>query len=191
MAEPLSVALHAVARAGEVTGRSVLVTGAGPIGCLVVAALVVAGARSVIVSDMQDAALAVATAVGATGTVRADRPDDPGWPAEVDIAVEASGTAPGLDTCVRRVSRGGVVVQLGLLPPGDVPFTGNLLVTREIDLRGAFRFDHEFDRALDLLAGDLPVGPVVTQIVPLADARAAFELAGDRSRASKVLLDLR
>ena len=191
LAEPLSVALHAVARAGDVTGRDVLVTGAGPIGCLVVAALSVAGAGSVLASDVQDAALQVAVAVGATGIVRADRPDDPAWPAEVDVAIEASGTAAGLDSCLRRVTRGGVVVQLGLLPPGDVPFAGNLLVTREIDLRGAFRFDHEFDRALELLAGGLPVGPVVTHVVALAEAVAAFELAGDRSRASKVLLDLR
>ena len=169
--------------------RRVLVTGAGPIGCLVVAALVSAGASEVVVSDLVDEAMAVATAVGATTTVRADRPDDPGWPDEVDVAIEASGAAAGLATCLGLVARGGRVVQLGLLPPGQTPVPGNVLVTREIDLVGAFRFDAEFADSIALLAGGLPVDAVVTQVFPLDAAIEAFDLAGDRRQASKVLLD--
>ncbi|WP_329314843.1 L-idonate 5-dehydrogenase [Streptomyces sp. NBC_01262] len=190
LAEPLSVALHAVRRAGEVAGRRVLVTGAGPIGALVVAALRHAGAAEVIVSDLLDAPLAVARRVGATATVRADRPDDPAWPDCVDIAIEASGSAPGLGTCLRRVRRGGTVVLLGLLPPGETGFMGNAVVTREITMRGAFRFDREFDDALSLLASGLDVDPVISHTFPLTRAVEAFDLAGDRTRASKVLLDL-
>ncbi|MEU9155902.1 L-idonate 5-dehydrogenase [Streptomyces sp. NPDC048417] len=190
LAEPFSVALHAVRRAGEVAGRRVLVTGAGPIGSLVVAALRHAGAAEVIVSDLLDAPLDVARSVGATATVRADRPDDPAWPDDVDVAVEASGSGAGLGTCVQRVRRGGTVVLLGLLPPGETGFLGNVVVTREITLRGAFRFDHEFDDALALLASGPDVGPVISHTLPLARAVEAFDLAGDRTRASKVLLDL-
>src|SRR4051794_5729367 len=190
LAEPLSVALHAVARAGDVSGRRVLVTGAGPIGCLVVTALRAAGAAEITVSDLVDEALDVARGVGATATVRADRPDDPAWPDEVDVAIEASGAAVALRTCVERVRRGGTVVQLGLLPPGDVAFPGNLLVTREVTVVGAFRFGAEFDDALALLSQGLPVDGIVSQSYPLADALEAFEVAGDRRRACKVLLDL-
>jgi L-idonate 5-dehydrogenase len=190
LAEPLSVALHAVHRARDVWGKRVLVTGAGPIGCLVVAALRNAGAAEVIVTDLLDEPLALAREVGATSVVRADRPDDPAWPEDVDVAIEASGSAPGLGTCVRRTRRGGTVVMLGLLPPGDVGFPGAVAVSREITLTGAFRFDREFDQALSLLAGDLPVDPVITHTFPLARAVSAFDLAGDRTRASKVLLDL-
>lgn len=164
-------------------------TGAGPIGCLVAAALAALGAESVLVSDLVDEALAIATAVGAAAVVRADRPDDPNWPEQVDVAIEASGSAAGLASCARYVRRGGTIVQLGLLPPGNTPFAGNVLVTREITLVGAFRFDTEFGEALSLLAGRLHVDPIITQIYPLTSVIEAFELAGDRRRACKVLLD--
>ncbi|MFJ3897030.1 L-idonate 5-dehydrogenase [Streptomyces sp. NPDC090083] len=191
LAEPLSVALHAVRRAGDIAGRHVLVTGAGPIGCLVVAAAKAAGAARVTVTDLLPAALEYATAAGADTVVRADDPDDSGWPSEVDVAVEASGVAAGLDTCLRLVRRGAVVVQLGMLPPGRSPFAGNLLVSREIELRGAFRFDTEFDDALRLLAVEPAFDALVSAVVPVREAESAFALAADRSRSCKVLLDFR
>ena len=189
LAEPLSVALHAVRRAGDMTGRHVLVTGAGPIGCLVVAAARAAGAARVTVTDLLPAALEYARVAGADTVVRADDPDDAGWPCEVDVAVEASGVAAGLDTCLRLVRRGGVVVQLGMLPPGPSPFAGNLVVSREIELRGAFRFDTEFDEALRLLAAEPSFDGLVSAVVPVREAESAFALAADRSRSCKVLLD--
>ncbi|MFJ4370316.1 L-idonate 5-dehydrogenase [Streptomyces chartreusis] len=189
LAEPLSVALHAVRRAGNVAGRHVLVTGAGPIGCLVVAAAKAADAARVTVTDLLPAALEYARAAGADTVVRADEPDDAGWPAEVDVAIEASGVAAGLDTCLRLVRRGGVVVQLGMLPPGQSPFAGNLVVSREIELRGAFRFDTEFDAALELLAVEGSFDGLVSAVVPVRRAGEAFALAADRSRSCKVLLD--
>jgi L-idonate 5-dehydrogenase len=189
LAEPLSVALHAVRRAGEVAGRHILVTGAGPIGCLVVAAARAAGAARITVTDLLPQALRYAEAAGADTVVRADDPGDAGWPAEVDVAVEASGVAAGLDTCLRLVRRGGVVVQLGMLPPGQSPFAGNLVVAREIELRGAFRFDTEFDEALALLAAESRFDGLVSAVVPVREAESAFAQAADRSLACKVLLD--
>ncbi|MEU9053689.1 L-idonate 5-dehydrogenase [Streptomyces sp. NPDC048384] len=189
LAEPLSVALHAVRRAGDVTGRHVLVTGAGPIGCLVVAAAKAAGAGRVTVTDLLPAALEFGRIAGADILVRADDPDDAGWPSEVDVAIEASGVAAGLDSCLRLVRRGGVVVQLGMLPAGRSPFAGNLVVSREIELRGAFRFDVEFDGALELLAAEASFDGLVSAVVPVREAEAAFALAADRSGSCKVLLD--
>lgn len=188
LAEPLSVALHAVRRAGEVAGRHVLVTGAGPIGCLVVAAANAAGAAHVTVTDLLPTALEYARTAGADTLVRADDPEDAGWPFEVDVAIEASGVAAGLGTCLRLVRRGGVVVQLGMLPPGNTPFAGNLVVSREIELRGAFRFDAEFDAALELLAAKASFDGLVSAVVPVRDAGAAFALAADRGQSCKVLL---
>ncbi|MGW5057062.1 L-idonate 5-dehydrogenase [Streptomyces sp. NPDC004096] len=189
LAEPLAVALHAVRRAGPVAGRHVLVTGAGPIGCLVVAAAKAAGAAEVTATDLLPRALRFAAAAGAGTLVRADDPGDPGWPAEVDVAVEASGVAAGLGTCLRLVRRGGVVVQLGMLPSGPSPFAGNLVVSRELELRGAFRFDTEFDRALELLVTEPAFDALVSAVVPATEAESAFALAADRSRSCKVLLD--
>lgn len=189
VAEPLAVALHALHRAGDVAGRRLLVTGAGPIGCLLVAAASRLGAAEIIVTDLTDEALAVAAAVGATTTLRADRLGPGDLPTDIDVAVEASGSGPGLAACVEAVRRGGTVVQLGLLPPGATPLLGNLLVTREIDLRGTFRFTHEIDEAVRMLAAGLLVDPIITHVLPMTETAAAFALAADRTRASKVLID--
>jgi len=189
LAEPLAVALHAVHRAGDVLGRRVLITGAGPIGCLAAAAARAAGAAEVLVTDLVEGALQVASAVGATRVLRAGNDQDPP-DGDADVVIEASGAPAALRTATRSVRRGGTLVLLGLLPPGEISFAGNLAVTGEIDVRGSFRFDTEFDEALSLLAGGLPVQAVVTGTVPLSDAPAAFELAADRARTCKVLLDL-
>jgi L-idonate 5-dehydrogenase len=192
LAEPLSVALHAVAQAGDVSGRTVLVTGAGPIGLLVVAALKEAGAARIIVTDLLPHPLDLARSVGATDTELAGAQGDAAEldPTLVDIAIEASGAAAGLNGCVNRVARGGTVVLLGLLPPGDTPIPGNVVVTRELTLRGTFRFDTEFADAIRLLDQGLDVDAIVTHVFPLKQANEAFTIAADRARASKVLLDL-
>ena len=187
LAEPLAVALHAVRRAGDVRGRRVLVTGAGPIGCLVIAALRTAGAGEIVARDLVPQALAVATSAGADRTELVGAAENGG---EVDAAIESSGSAAGLIETLRRTVRGGRVVALGLLPPGDMPVPVNLVVTRELELVGTFRFDREIDDAVEHLAGGLPVGDIVTTTLPIARAGEAFALAGDRTRASKVLLEI-
>ncbi|HCW68496.1 MAG TPA: L-idonate 5-dehydrogenase, partial [Thalassospira lucentensis] len=68
-AEPLAVCLHAVARAGDLSGKKVLITGAGPIGSLCAAAAKLAGAAEIVVTDLQDFALGVARKMGATRTI--------------------------------------------------------------------------------------------------------------------------
>jgi L-idonate 5-dehydrogenase len=188
LAEPLAVALHAVRRAGPVEGGTALVTGAGPIGLLVVRALRNAGAARVAVSDLLPGPLELAEKLGATTGVLAGDPDDRSWPDRVDVAIEASGTAAGLRTCVERARPSGTVVQLGLLPPGDVGFPGARLVTREITLRGSFRFDAEFDEALALLGAGLDVDALVSHQFPFTDAAIALDTASDRTKSCKVLL---
>jgi L-idonate 5-dehydrogenase len=76
-----------------------------------------------------------------------------------------------------------------MLPAGHSPFAGNLVVSREIELRGAFRFDGEFDDALALLGAEPVFDGLISAVVPVGEAGAAFALAADRSRSCKVLLD--
>ncbi|GAA4689598.1 L-idonate 5-dehydrogenase [Phytohabitans rumicis] len=189
--EPASVAWHAVQRCGDVRGARVLVTGAGPIGCLVVSALRAAGAAEIVVTDVHPQPLAVAAAAGATRTVLVGAPGA-GDLADLaaDAAIESSGSPAGFSTCLRAVDRGGLVVGLGLLPPGDSPIAANLIITRELRVVGSFRFDHEPAAVLDALAaGRLAVEPVVTQVVPLDAVADGFALAADPARSCKVLLD--
>ena len=188
LSEPFSVAYHAVKRAGGLTAKTVLVTGAGPIGCLVVAAARQAGAGTVYASDLTDHALAQAKQMGADVLLRADRTDDPSWPDRVDVAIEASGSGPGLNSCIRTVRRGGTVVQVGILPPGMTSILGNALVNKEIQLLGSWRFHTEFAEAIGLLAGEIDPEPLISHEYPLSRAREAFDTASDRTAAGKVLL---
>ena len=78
-----------------------------------------------------------------------------------------------------------------MLPPGAVPLPVNLLMAREIDLVGSFRFHEEFEVAVEALAsGRIDVAPILSRRFPLREAAAAFALAGDRQRAIKVQLDI-
>ena len=192
LAEPLAVCLHAVARAEPVAGRHVAIFGAGPIGLLTMLAAKRAGAASLTAFDVAAAPLDFArrlgadrvidvTAEGAVAKAAAEAP--------IDIAFEVSGTAAGLASAIAAVRRGGVVVQIGNLPGGAIPIPANAVMSKEIDLRGSFRFGHEFDEAVRLIvSGEIDVLSIVTAEHPLDDAVAGFRAALDRSRNTKVML---
>ncbi len=190
MAEPLSVCLHAARQAGTLLGRRVLVTGSGPIGVLCAAVARLGGAEEVVVTDVVAAPLAIARAMGATQAldVGADPEALSPWRAEkglFDVAFECSGNAAALRGALDVLRPGGVAVQVGV--GGDATLPLNLVVAKEITLRGTFRFDAEFALAVSLLgSGRIDPAPMVTATLPMAEATAAFELAGDRTRAMKV-----
>ncbi|GAA1085212.1 L-idonate 5-dehydrogenase [Pseudonocardia alni] len=185
LAEPLAVALHAAGRAGDLVGRTVLVNGAGPIGCLAVAAVRHRGAATVLAADLDPGSLAVARAMGADEVVDASAAP---LPDEVDVVVEASGAPSALGPVLRACVRGGTVVQVGNLPGAPVPAVLGDLVTREITWVGSFRFVEIAD-ALDALAGGVDVGPVVSHRFDLADAGEAMAVAAAPG-SSKVMLRL-
>ena len=193
MAEPLSVALHAVRRAGSLLGKNVLVTGCGPIGALLVIAARRAGASNIVVTDMSAAPLRSATKVGADQTINvAEQPDalnrftaDKG---SFDVLFEASGNERALRGAFDALRPRAIIVQVGL--GGEMTLPINTIVAKEFDLRGAFRFHEEFETAVELLnKGLVDVKPLISATLPYRDAARAFALAADRSQAMKVLLD--
>lgn len=192
MAEPLAVCLHAVTRAGPLLGRRVLVTGCGPIGALCVMAARHAGAGEVVATDVQPFPLAAARAAGAdlaldVGAEPAALAEHVARTGPFDVLFEASGHAPAVRSALEALRPRGIAVQLGL--GGDVALPINFLVTREIDVRGTFRFDAEFALAVELMnRGRIDVSPLLTATLPYARAHEAFALAGDRSQAVKVQL---
>lgn len=192
MAEPLAVALHAVRRAGPLLGKRVLVTGCGPIGALLIVAARRAGAAEIVATDIGEFALRKALQVGADEALNtADRPDalqrfqaDKG---HFDVLFEASGNERALRGALDALRPRAVIVQVGLGGEMNVPM--NVLVAKEFDLRGAFRFHEEFAIAVELLnKGLVDVKPLISATVPYRDATRAFKLAADRSQAMKVLL---
>ncbi len=194
-AEPLSVCLHAARRAGPLLGKRVLVTGTGPIGALAVLVARHAGAREVVCTDIVDAPLALARRIGADLALntRAEPAGMDRFKADkgyFDTVFEASGSGPALAGALEVVRPGGTIVQVGN-GGGEMTLPVNLLVAKEISLRGTFRFHEEFEWAVGFLAsGAIDVAPLLTEIVPLAEAVRAFDLAADKSRSMKVQLAL-
>jgi L-idonate 5-dehydrogenase len=188
-AEPLAVALHAMNRAQSVLGKTVLVTGAGTIGCLIVMAARLAGAARVIACDIADRPLETARKAGAHEAVRTDRLTGSDLEGIADISIEAAGSREALATCLMAATRGGRIVQVGSLPAEGLHFPANTIMARELDYVGAFRFGIEFDWAVKyLVSRRLDVTPLLTAQLPLTDAVAAFRLAADKSRSTKVQL---
>ena len=193
MAEPLSVALHAVRRAGPLLGKRVLVTGCGPIGALLIIAARRAGATHIVATDISAFTLGKALKVGADEAINVmENPQglasftaDKG---SFDVLFEASGNAGALRGAFDALRPRGIIVQVGL--GGEMTLPINTIVAKEFDLRGAFRFHEEFAMAVELLnKGLVDVKPLISATLSYRDSARAFTLAADRSQAMKVLLN--
>ena len=192
MAEPLAVCLHATNQAGSLLGKSVLVTGCGPIGVLAILCARRAGADQIVATDLSDFTLSMARAAGADRVINmAETPDaldeysaDKG---HFDALFACSGAEVALRGAIAAMRPGGVIVQLGL--SGDMNLPMMAVTAKELQLRGSFRFHEEFATGVSLMQkGLIDVKPLITHSLPLEDAVQAFELASDRSTAMKTHL---
>lgn len=190
IAEPLAVCLHGTTRAGPLLGKRVLITGCGPIGALTILTARRAGAAEIVIADISEQPLTFAKTLGADEAIdltatpgRLDRfTADKG---HFDVLFEASGAEPALVGALAALRPRAVVVQLGL--GGDMTLPINMIVAKELELRGSFRFHEEFAWAVQMMQqGLIDPSPLITQTFPLDDAVAAFGLASDRSQAMKV-----
>lgn len=195
MAEPLAVVLNAARRAGELLGKRVLITGCGPIGALAIIVARAAGAAQVVITDLAANALSYAERIGADQTI--NMMDDPEalnsfakGKGTFDILFECSGAPQALAAGIAAMRPRGVVMQLGM--GGEMPVPMLQVTAKELDLRGSFRFHEEFPMAVSLMqSGRLDVKPLISHTLPMDDAKAAFDLASDRSQAMKVHIAFR
>ncbi|KAK5973753.1 Sorbitol dehydrogenase [Trichostrongylus colubriformis] len=157
--EPLSVAVHACRRSGLQLGQRVLIQGAGPIGTLCMMTARALGATQVVITDINQARLDLATKLGADFAICVKGKS----PAEVrDAVVKALGTEPdvtlectGAQSCIESAilstRSGGVVTLVGLgASRVELPLLEAAL--REVDLRGVFRYVNCYPTALNLVA---------------------------------------
>ncbi len=187
LAEPLGVALHALTIAGDDLGDRALVLGAGPVGLLAVVALVARGVEHVAVADIQETALTRARALGAHTTFRIGTDDVP--TASYPVVFECSAAPASLTQAVASADRAGVVVQVGTLADATIGVNLAPLVSKEVQLRGTFRFSTEIDEAVDMLAATPSIAGVVTHVQPATRAVEAFEIAKDSAVSGKVLIE--
>lgn len=192
-AEPFAVTLHAVNRAGSLLGKRVLVTGCGPIGTLCIVAARAHGAAEIVATDVMDGVLQMALKSGADRVINVatNLEQLAAYSANkgsFDVMFEASGNERALRAGIEVLKPRSILMQLGL--GGDIAIPQNLIVSKELEIRGSFRFHEEFALAVDLINKKrVDLKPLLTGIYPIADAVAAFEAANDRSKSMKVQLD--
>ena len=188
MAEPLAVCLHAIKQAEKIFGQKVLITGSGPIGTLCVAAARGAGAEEIIVTDISSNALTFSDSVGADKVLNVleehdklkDYQSNKGY---FDLAIECSGSAQGISDAINCLKPKGTLIQLGL--GGDVLIPLVSVTTKELNLRGSFRFHSEFELAVNMMKKKLiNVNPLITHKLDFKSAKEAFELAMNNDKKS-------
>jgi L-iditol 2-dehydrogenase len=181
LVEPLATPVHAVAKAGDLSGRTVAVLGAGPIGLLVIAVARQAGAARIVATDLLDTKRERALRLGADGALPADAP---GLAAEAHAVLD--GPADVVFDCVAReqsmaqaidlVTKGGRIIVVGVGAPGPTPIRLDLVQDHEIRLEGTLMYTaDDYRTALDLIgSGAIDTEAIITATYPLEDAAKAF-----------------
>jgi (R,R)-butanediol dehydrogenase/meso-butanediol dehydrogenase/diacetyl reductase len=189
MIEPAAVAAYGVARGGVVPGDRVLVSGAGPIGALTVLAAYAAGAGEVFLSEPNAKRAAWAATLDTAGVLDPTSSDVVEWLRDrtdglgVDVAIECSGSEPGLRAAIGAVRTRGTVAQVGLHVK-DAAIDPMRLSEREITLVGTWAYNvHEWPRYMAQVAsGAFPVEKVVTDQIGLDDVvTKGFDVLTDPS----------
>ncbi|CAI5452825.1 unnamed protein product [Caenorhabditis angaria] len=155
--EPLSVAIHASKRGDVKMGDRILICGAGPIGILNVLAAQAAGAISIAITDIDDSRLALAKKVGAGTTINVRNKTSleiksevvKGLGGEPNVSIECTGVQTSIATAIETTKSGGTVVLIGL-GESVIQFPIVEAATREVDIRGIFRYVNTYPKALEL-----------------------------------------
>ena len=193
--EPMGNAVHA-AFVEPIEGRSVLVTGCGPIGLCAVGIAKAAGALLVVATDTEAYRLELARAMGADLALDAADPatEDAIRTATggdgIEVVLEMSGAPAALDQALRLVTRGGRISLLGIFGEPPRVDLSELVIMQGLRLHGIFgrRIYDTWERTQALLrGGSLDVSPILTHRLDLADWQQAFDLIASR-HAGKVVL---
>jgi len=192
--DPFGNATHTALSFGLV-GEDVLITGAGPIGIMAVAIARFAGARHIVVTDVNDYRLALAQRLGASRIVNVAR--DPldgamqslGMAEGFDIGMEMSGNPAAFRDMLRTMHHGGSIAMLGIMPEGT-GIDWDQVIFKGLMLKGVYgreMFETWYKMASMLQSG-LDIRPIITHRLPIADYRTGFEIMGS-GQSGKVILD--
>ncbi|MBM3672184.1 MAG: zinc-binding dehydrogenase [Actinobacteria bacterium] len=194
LAEPLAVALHGLTRGGVAAGQRVLVTGAGPIGTLSIAACKARGVAEVVASEPHPKRRDLAEKLGAT-VVSPEDLESPVMPGEVvvepfDVVLECSGASRAMESGLAQLKRGGTLVMVGAGMQRP-KFDNNRILLNELVITGAFIYDADgFERALELLADPSFPSDLLIEAddVPLDGILGAIEGLHHGELAAKVMI---
>ncbi len=198
MMEPLAVSYRGVNHAGDLTGKNVLIVGAGTIGLLVMAVVRMRNPARIIVSDLNDTRLGVAKEMGADCTINPSRDNAKDFifretgGAGVDVAFEAVGATPTVQQAMAGLRIGGTAVWIGNSAK-MINIDMQEIVTRELRVSGTFLYTfQEFGNVADLLnSGRLNVEPMISLRAPMMEKGVELfaRLARDPGPLIKVILN--
>ena len=195
--EPVSVAVHATSRAGDLNGRRVAVLGAGPIGNLVAQVAQASGAR-VLITDVSEYRLDVARKCGLEhisnpnqetlreASARVFGPDG------FDVALECVGVEPTITAAIEGLEKGGTLVVVGVF--GDKPRVDiGLVQDRELNIHGTLMYKREdYIRAVELVStGQVQTAPLISRHFAMDDYLEAYRFIDQaRDKTMKVFIDI-
>ncbi|MEM8548488.1 MAG: L-threonine 3-dehydrogenase [Pseudomonadota bacterium] len=192
--DPLGNATH-TALSFDLVGEDVLITGAGPIGVMAVAIARYAGARHIVITDVNDYRLGLAEALGASVTVNVANTSldsvmaSLGMTEGFDVGLEMSGNPTALRDLLRVMHHGGNVALLGI-PPGDTAIDWIHVIFKGLTLKGIYGREmfETWYKMTSMLQSGLDLGPIITHHYPVDDFQAAFDTMAS-GQSGKVILD--
>lgn len=192
--DPLGNATHTTLQ-WDLVGEDVLITGAGPIGCMAAAIARKSGARKIVVTDINDDRLAIADRMGATVTVNVSRESltdtqtKLGMKEGFDIGLEMSGNPAGLRSMIDNMAHGGRIALLGIMPE-QAAIDWNKVVFNMLTIRGIYGREmyETWYKMNALIQSGLDITPVITHRFKCTEFEEAFELMC-HGRSGKIVLN--
>jgi len=192
--DPLGNAVH-TALSFDLLGEDVLITGAGPIGIMAAAVARHAGARNVVITDVNPDRLTLAEEVTRVRTVNVAKEDlndvihELGLKEGFDVGLEMSGNQQALDQMVEALVMGGKIALLGI-PPGKSPVDWSRIVFKAITLKGVYGREmfETWYKMIAMLQNGLDVSRVITHRFAVDDFAEGFA-AMKSGQSGKVVLD--
>jgi len=192
--DPLGNATH-TALQYDLVGEDVLITGAGPIGCMATAIAWQAGARKIVVTDVNPDRLALAARMGATRTVDVSKEKLPDVQREIgmkegfDIGLEMSGNPIALNTMIDNMAHGGRIALLGIMP-GAAAVDWNKVVFNMLTIRGIYGREmyETWYKMTSLIQRGLDISPIITHRFHYTEFQTAFDLMRS-GRSGKIILN--
>jgi threonine 3-dehydrogenase len=192
--DPLGNAVHTSLQY-DLLGEDVLITGAGPIGCMAVAVCRHAGARHVVITDINPKRLELAKALGATCTVDVSRENltdvqqKLGMSEGFDVGLEMSGSPLAFKDMLANMCHGGKISLLGI-PGNDVPIDWNIVIFNMLTLKGIYgreMYETWYKMSVMVESG-LDISAIITHRLDYTEFEEGFA-AMNAGEACKVILN--
>jgi threonine 3-dehydrogenase len=192
--DPFGNAVH-TALSFDILGEDVLITGAGPIGIMAAAVARHAGARHIVVTDINDYRLKLALKMGASRAINVTKHTveetfhELGMKEGFDVGLEMSGNAVAFESMIKNMCHGGKIAVLGIQKPGSVT-DWNTIVFNGLTIKGIYGREmyETWYKMTALIQSGLDISPVITHRYHYTDYEEAFQVMAS-GESGKVILD--